>query len=185
MMLAGLKLTLCNIHLFVVEPLMSKSRRSQIITDEKVQGVLLHRVMMYWITWSLFLQVFAVACTAAYSPPQPFTSLLWQSISVTGPATLVTMFILPFVLIDILRVTSRFVGPIQNIRHAMRQLAHGQPARHVQFRRDDYWHELSNLTNLVAQRMEKVNVETCEAEDEDYDFDEDIPCTDRLRVVEA
>ena len=47
-------------------------------------------------------------------------------------------------------------------------------------RRDDYWRELSQYTNILADKLEAS--QDVDLEDDEYDFDEDIPCTDEAFV---
>ena len=83
--------------------------------------------------------------------------------------------LLPLVLFDVLKVSNRFVGPIHQIRHTLRQLAAAEPARRVYLRRDDFWQELAHYTNVVADDLEDARHD----EEQEDELDEDFPCTDR------
>ena len=160
---------------------MSKTRRTQIITDQTVQGELLFRAIVYWFFCLLVVELMVLGWALWTKPAQPFPATIRHSLAVSAPAIFGSVLLLPIVLIDVLRVSNRFVGPIQQVRLTMRQLASGEPARRVYLRRDDFWQELAHYTNLVADEME-----TAREEDLDEFEDEDFPCTDQVATsIEA
>lgn len=158
---------------------MSKSRRNQIITDQTVQGELLFRAIVYWFFCLMVVELMVLGWALWTGPEQPLQAAIRQSLAISAPAIFGSVLLLPIVLIDVLRVSNRFVGPIQQVRNTMRQLAGGEPARRVYLRRDDFWQELAYYTNIVADE-----VETNRDGDEEEE-DEDFPCTDELTKVEG
>jgi hypothetical protein len=153
---------------------MSTSRRNQIITDQTVQGELMFRAIVYWFFCLMVVELMVLGWSLWTGPSQPFTMTIRQCLAVSAPAIFGSVLLLPIVLVDVLRVSNRFVGPVQQIRHTMRQLAAGETARRVYLRRDDYWHELAQYTNIVADNL----ASTREQDEDDFDEDEDFPCTD-------
>lgn len=161
---------------------MSGSRRNQVVTDQPVQGELLFRALVYWLLCMLVLELLVAAGLLLNGPERTLVELIRESIAVSAPAILGSVFLLPFVLYDLLRVSNRFVGPINSVRFALRQLAEGKPARRVYLRRDDFWQELAHYTNVIAEKMEssQPGEDGGETDEDPYDEDEDIPCTDEL-----
>jgi hypothetical protein len=43
----------------------------------------------------------------------------------------------------VLQVSSRFVGPIQQVRNVLRKAATGEPTPTVALRKDDFWQDLA------------------------------------------
>ena len=159
----------------------SPSRRTQIINDQIVQGELMFRAIVYWFFCLLIIELLVLAWAMLTGPPQTLAALVRESLGVSAPAAFGMILLLPFILVDVLKVSNRFVGPIQSVRATMRQLSDGVPARRVYLRRDDFWHELAHYTNLVADKIETVDWEDDGVEDlEDADEEKDIPCTDRV-----
>jgi hypothetical protein len=139
---------------------MLGSRRSQIVTDQPVQGELLFRAIVYWCLCMVVLEILAIGWLMLNEPSQPFSLVVKQSLLLNAPAWLGSLFLLPLILFDLLRISSRFAGPIQNIRFALRQLAEGKPARRVYLRRDDYWQDLAYYTTVIAEKLEPESSES-------------------------
>jgi hypothetical protein len=57
-------------------------------------------------------------------------------------------------MMDVLRFSNRFVGPVFRTRMALKELAIGRPVEPLQFRDDDYWRDLARDLNAVSQQVE-------------------------------
>jgi hypothetical protein len=163
---------------------MSKTRRSQLLTDEAVQGELLFRAIIYWFFCLLVVALLVVGWSFFSGPPRPLPVVIRQSLLAAAPAIFSSVILLPVVLLDVLKVSSRFVGPIQQIRHTMRQLATGQRARPVLLRKDDFWQDLAEYTNKVLIRMSEDAADD-EADVFDEEFAENLSCTDSSGRADA
>jgi len=182
---------------FPPEVAMSGSRRNQIVTDQPVQGELLFRALVYWFLCMLVMQLLVMGWLLVHGPDRTIVKLIRESLAVSAPAIFGSVFLLPLVLYDLLRVSNRFVGPINSVRLTLRQLAEGErPARRVYLRGDDFWQELAHYTNVIAEKVESATImndstedqtadddQKPEEPDEDWDENEDIPCTDELKRV--
>jgi hypothetical protein len=71
-----------------------------------------------------------------------------------------SLILLPMVMIDVVRMSTRFVGPIIRLRGSLRELAETGRCRPVSFREHDYWQDLADDFNRVAQRVERTSPET-------------------------
>jgi nitrogen fixation/metabolism regulation signal transduction histidine kinase len=58
--------------------------------------------------------------------------------------------------VDTIRVSHRFAGPMLSLDRAMREVADGQPPRKLVFRHDDFWHELADDYNAMLERLAPV-----------------------------
>jgi hypothetical protein len=132
---------------------MTRSPRRQKFVDVKVQGALARRIIFHWLAFiavscgvSLFLQILS-------DPFRPVTEnlrILWAT---QGPLMLVMVFLLPVFVLDTVKLSHRFAGPIISLRRAMREIAEGQPPRKIQFRKTDFWHDLADDYNTLADRL--------------------------------
>lgn len=147
---------------------MSGSRRNQIVTDQPVQGELLYRALVYWVFCMVVLEVSVIGWLHFNDPSATYLQLAQDSLKMNAPAFLCSIFLLPLVLYDLLRVSSRFAGPVQSVRLTLRQLAEGQPARRVYLRRDDFWQDLAHYANVVADRVES-NAQTAPSQEDQSD----------------
>lgn len=131
---------------------MSRPQRRQKYIDSKVQGALARRIIFHWLVFlvvasaaALFLQVLS----DPFRPAGEHFENVWYT---HGPFLVVMLFLLPVFVIDTIKVSHRFAGPIFSLRRAMREIANGQPPRKLQFRQGDFWHELASDYNaMIAQ----------------------------------
>ncbi len=129
---------------------MPLSRRNQLLTDEVVQGELLFRAITYWFFCLLVVSLLVVGWSMLSGPPRPFFVILQDSLVQFAPALLGSIVLLPIVLIDVVQVSSRFVGPIQRVRNVLRKAAAGEPSPTVALRKDDFWQDLALYANQVV-----------------------------------
>lgn len=130
-----------------------KNRRTQFYVDREVQGALMLRVGLYWL-FCMFSIGLMVACWNAFTGPQQgFFELFRNTYPRYAPALAAAMLMLPIVMIDVARMSSRFAGPIFRLRAAMKELADGQQTVPLTFRENDFWRELAEDFNRVAARV--------------------------------
>jgi hypothetical protein len=132
---------------------MKQNRRTQLYIDRNVQGTLLLRVAMYWV-FCVFSVTLMIVCWNAFSgPPRGFFELFREIYPRYAPALGAALMLLPIVMMDALRLSSRFVGPVFRLRAAMKELADGQQTLPLAFRDNDFWREMAEDFNRVAARM--------------------------------
>jgi nitrogen fixation/metabolism regulation signal transduction histidine kinase len=77
------------------------------------------------------------------------------------------VFLLPVFVVDTIKISHRFAGPVYSLRRALREIAEGKPPRKLKFRRHDFWHELADDYNAMLLRLNLVDDrEPVDAEDE-------------------
>lgn len=131
---------------------MNRCRRTIFFIDREVQGSLLLRTAVYWL-FCLLSTVLMLICWSAYTgPSQRFADLATDVFHRYGPALLASLLLLPIVLMDVIRLSNRFVGPAMRLRKAMNALAAGQPATPLNFRDDDFWRDLAKDFNQISAR---------------------------------
>ena len=136
--------------------------RKKYFIDSKVQGILIYRVVMYW-----FAFVFGMFCLLAgfpliisffvNSPVAPSAGqLLLQTWRSFWPAIFASALMLPILILDIIRVSHRFAGPMVRLRTALRDLAAGKPVQPVVFRYGDFWCEVAEEFNQATARIREM-----------------------------
>jgi hypothetical protein len=135
-------------------------RRHQMIADKKLQGALLAHTTIYWF-YCLFSVTLIAVCWIILSK-QPESSaelftLLWLN---CGPALLGSVVLLPLVLLDCLKLSSRFAGPMVRMQRVMRELAAGENPPDITLRPKDYWMEFAADFNLVMERLRQQDSQT-------------------------
>ena len=113
------------------------------------------RVGTYW-SFCLLSIMLMVLCWSVYTgPPRRFADLFVELFHRYAPAMAASLILLPIAMIDVVRMSNRFVGPIVRLRGALSELAEtGRLSRPVKFRDNDYWQELATEFNRVTQQIQ-------------------------------
>ena len=132
--------------------LFKTKNRSRKFIDRPIQGALVLRVLLYWVVSSM-VQVLVMAfmsivgrADSVHVNAQEF----WWHIRL---AAFSSVLILPFLLLDIIKLSHRWVGPIYRLRSALKSLAQGDSIPALVFREGDFWQELAADFNAVARRL--------------------------------
>lgn len=146
-----------------------QSIRRQVITDQTVQGELLFRALIYWFLCLTTILLMVLGWSLWSGPPRTFVQVVQDTLVVSAPVVFGSVVLLPIVLIDVLRVSNRFVGPIRQVRYVLKQLSSGEKARRVYLRQGDFWQDLAHYTNMVAEDLEQSREDREHAEQQQRD----------------
>ncbi len=130
------------------------SLRSKIYIDRTVQGAIAKRVILHWF-------VFLVLTSLSLFTLESFLGDSQLSMSEHAGVVLskysfffVLMFaIMPTFIYDTIKLSHRFAGPILRLKESLKGLADGEEVAHLKFRENDFWRELSEDFNRVADRV--------------------------------
>jgi hypothetical protein len=132
---------------------VKRCRRSIFLVDREVQGSLVFRTALYWL-FCLFSVSLMLICWETYTGPRrSFFELSAELVQRYGPALLASLVLLPIAMMDVVRFSNRFVGPVVRMRNALRVLAKGESIPPLQFRDNDFWREMAVDVNQVAGRL--------------------------------
>jgi len=132
---------------------MSHPERKKTFVDPKVQGSLVRRLVMHWLS---FLLVAALVSFCLQVLSNPFRSLnehvqqVWWT---HGPFLLVMVFLLPVFVLDTIKLSHRFVGPIYRLRQTILEIAQGDPPPRLKFRDFDFWQGLAEDFNRMVDQL--------------------------------
>jgi hypothetical protein len=107
--------------------------------------------------WFVFLIVSTVLSIALYALTDPFQSmgaLFTRFIQNNICFVAVMVCMTPIFLLDTVKLSNRFVGPIFRLHRAMRDWNQGRGAETLKFRPDDYWSGLAEEFNLLMSRQQ-------------------------------
>lgn len=141
---------------------MKTMLRRKLLIDPKVQGMLISRVILYWAIF-----VSGMFCLLAgfpllvslfiHSPGEPTAGQVFlQTWRTFWPALFASCLMLPLLLLDIIRVTHRFAGPIYRLRSALHDLADGKPVEPIVFRYGDFWCAIADEFNRATARIREL-----------------------------
>ncbi|MGA2255546.1 MAG: hypothetical protein ABSG53_12855 [Thermoguttaceae bacterium] len=126
--------------------------RKRFFVDYRVQGALIVRVVLYWLMCLLTIMLLLLGWGMIASPNRPLNTQLTELWTLHGPAAVASLLVLPAVILDLLRASNRFAGPMFRLRRSLHDLAQGKPVAAVRFRQGDFWQEFADDFNTVAAR---------------------------------
>jgi hypothetical protein len=117
---------------------------------------LIVRMVTYWAVCLVTVSLMVLCWRIVAGPPRAFGELLGEVLFDYAPAAVASLALLPLVILDVLRLSNRFAGPLVRLRRAMRALARGEHVEPISFREGDFWMEFAQEFNAVAARVERV-----------------------------
>ena len=154
-----------------------KHLRKQLFVDSKVQGALVLRVVMYWVFCLITITIMLLCWRILTGPARLFYTHFDEMWFFYGPAFIASFLLLPLVVVDIIRLSNHFTGPVMRLRRSMRALARGERVEPVRFRDDDYWHDFAEEFNELLARVQGDNVQGDSSSAESEQEDEPAPVT--------
>ena len=140
-------------------------RKKQFI-DSNVQGALARRIIFHWLVFVLVTSVVAFVLQVLSDPFRGLSSHLHDLWWSQGPFLLVMVFLLPVFVMDAIKLSHRFAGPIFSLRRAIRSVAGGAPPRKLKFRQLDFWQDLAEDYNAMLSKLGALEDEKSEPADD-------------------
>jgi hypothetical protein len=155
---------------------MAQVKRSQLFVDREVQRPLVFRVVMYWAACIAMAAMLLLLWQIVTSPGQFWYIHVYAMRFYFGPAAVVAVLLLPIIVIDVLRLSNRFVGPIVRMRESMRRLARGEHVEPLDFRGDDFWCQFAEEFNAVVALVQESKPEVETADEQPQAEESPVPC---------
>jgi hypothetical protein len=131
-----------------------RPKRTKKFIDREVQGMLILRVISYWVICSIAVMVMMTWYELLVGESSTFFEAYQASWIRFGPAVFATMLIFPLVLFDMIHFSFRFVGPMFRLRWALRELSQGRNPAPLKFREQDFWKPIAADFDCVANCVE-------------------------------
>jgi hypothetical protein len=138
---------------------MTQPRRTKHFIDTCVQGALARRIIVHWLVFLAVGSLVAFILQVLSDPFRPLSSHLRDVWWTHGPFLLVLAFLLPVFVVDTIKLSHRFAGPVYALRRAMREIAQGGKPRRLKFRKRDFWHGLADEYNAVLVKFDLLEEE--------------------------
>ncbi len=141
---------------------MSLKQRKQNYIDSHVQGALLRRICVHWGLFFFVTALAIISLQALLGDPEKSISERVQF--ETGEFLfmgIVMLSLFPAFMLDTIRFSNRFVGPIARLRRVLRDLKNGK-TDHCSFRDNDFWNEMADEFNQVADLVASQQAEIAE-----------------------
>ena len=133
---------------------MTKPRRTKHFIDSCVQGALARRIIVHWLVFLAVGSLVAFILQVLSNPFRPLAAHVQDMWWTHGPFLLVLVFLLPVFVVDTIKLSHRFAGPIYSLRRAMREIAQGKKPRRLKFRKRDFWHDLADDYNAMLVKLD-------------------------------
>lgn len=134
----------------------SRQIRNRLFVDPEVQAALLLRIVTYWIVCLAAVALMLLCQQIIAGPPRPVFAHLEDLWFRFGPPFFASLVVLPLILMDIIRMSNRFSGPLIRLRRAMRALARGETVPPLRFRQGDFWKNFADEFNAVVERVAEL-----------------------------
>jgi len=134
-----------------------KYARKRLFIDPKVQGALVLRVVLYWVVCLMTITLMLLCWRILTGPARMFYTHFGEMWFHFGPALIASFLLLPLVILDVVRLSNRFAGPLVRLRRSMRALARGEDVRPIHFREGDFWQEFADEFNALRDRVEQLS----------------------------
>jgi len=126
--------------------------RKRLFVDPKVQGALVLRAILYWVVCLITVTLMVLCWRILTGPARMFYTHFDDMWFHFGPALVASLFLLPLVIVDTIRLSNRFAGPLMRLRRSMRALAQGEHVEPLRFRHGDLWQEFAAECNVRLTR---------------------------------
>ena len=129
-----------------------KRLRRQLWIDQSLQGALVFRIALYWGACVAFITLalaWAVAAEAGGGLRPEHLRMVWQR---HWPLYTAVLFLIPLTMWDALRLSHRIAGPVLRVRKQLVRINEGEPFSELDFREDDFWHDLADQVNQLAKK---------------------------------
>jgi methyl-accepting chemotaxis protein len=126
-------------------------RRNRSFADWEVQSFLVIRLCVHWALFLTAIAVGVLIWIRLYSNP----ILTWQEtqkqfLNTFLPVFITSVAILPVFVLDSVRLSNRFTGPIFRLRKTLSNLSDGKKEVPLEFRENDFWKSLASDFNAVV-----------------------------------
>ena len=132
---------------------MSHPQRKKHFIDTRVQGALTRRIIFHWLIFMLVTSVVAFVLQVLADPFRGLSSHLQDLWWSQGPFLLVMVFLMPVFVMDAIKLSNRFAGPIFSLRRTIRGVADGDAPRKLKFRKSDFWQDLAEDYNAMLSKL--------------------------------
>lgn len=131
-----------------------KIKRKRLFIDPQVQGALVRHIVVYWLTCLTALFVVLWWWSIFMLPDRPILSHMDQVWPVFGPVLVTSFLIVPLIILDTIRLSNRFAGPMLRMRRTMHLLSEDRKVYPVHFRENDFWGDFADDFNEMLARVE-------------------------------
>ena len=137
-----------------------EKQRRKTYVDKSVQGALLRRIFFHWLAFFFVAGLSIVMLqTLLGDPSKSISERLQFEMGEFALIGIIMLALLPAFMLDTIRFSNRFVGPIIRLRRHIRELGEQGDTTHCSFRDNDFWSEMAVEYNKVIDVVKKQKAE--------------------------
>jgi hypothetical protein len=140
----------------LVERSMTETKRKRLFIDQRVQGAIIKRMVVYWLACMLFVTIPLLICRTLAEPERLLISQLGPVWKLYWPILATGTLLLPLLIFDALKVTNRFAGPLFRLRRNLQRFAEGKDVGPTRFRETDFWPDLAEQIDQLIERVRRA-----------------------------
>lgn len=135
-------------------------KRKQKYVDTNVQGALLRRILFHWVAF-FFVAALTVILMKSLIGDMNLTYMenVKNSIGEFSLIGVILLCLFPVFMLDTVRFSNRFVGPIGRLRRHLKELGTEKSTQRCSFRDNDFWSEMADEFNKVVDLVEGQDAE--------------------------
>ncbi len=151
------------------------SKRKQNFVDSAVQGQLIRRVLGHWLIFFAVLMMTVMFFNLLLgSPEKPLADRVTEPFRQYILLAIIMFSLLPAFMLDTVRFSNRFVGPIYRLRRAMRELAETGDVEPLKFRNNDFWGGAAAEFNELAQQIRQAKQPSIATADQHHETEVEV-----------
>lgn len=131
-----------------------RERRQKLVVSSGIQWAIVRESVWNWLLY--FTTVVFLIGSIQVLRGGPSRPLMEHCQAIGGQVLtlfLVFALLLPKFIYDWFRLSHRFLGPVERVRGALRDLASGKEYTEVRFREDDFWGRMADELNAAVQAL--------------------------------
>ncbi|MEQ8208896.1 MAG: hypothetical protein RH917_03620 [Lacipirellulaceae bacterium] len=136
---------------------MAHPERKKTFVDPQVQGALARRLCMHWVAFIAVAAAVAFCLQVLSNPFRPISEHFQQLWWTQGPFIMVMVFMMPVFVVDTIKISHRFAGPIYRLRQTIKEIAETGEVKVLKFRDFDFWQGLADDFNKMTSKLTGMN----------------------------
>lgn len=147
-----------------------KEKRSKVTIDPTVQWALVRRVLRYGVFVLVMTEIllplwFAFLSWGVIDSSDGLKDAILNGWQRSLPVVAFFVVIAPILAYDILKLSHRFAGPVYRLQKSIQSLTAGQKVEPIRLRKNDFWTDLIDDFNVLAEQVNAMRKRDAAAAD--------------------
>lgn len=130
---------------------MATLKRSKFLVDPQVQWAIGRRVIQHWALFAFCLLTINATFLLLMTVNDPIEDPMNAAALSQLPVLTVLLVMLPIFVVDTVRLTNRFAGPMSRLRLAIGEMLTQPDIKPIKFRKGDFWMEMADDFNRLVE----------------------------------